>query len=216
MNLLKHTAGILLPAILALSSCEEPTAEVKTDYFPLEKNHQWTYHRRISSAGTVDSLNHPLDTLTLRIQGDVIMEDRSYVQFVDKNGNVDKLVRTDGSKYYGRHHEIYSGFSHEYVFLDVSKQPGESWSYVKNDGYSKTEYVILSKNSARTILGITYKEVIEVQVNYYQPTPDGEKLWVTALHYYANGVGEIYHYYPYPVSGVYGDISSFIVQTREK
>jgi hypothetical protein len=210
MDLTKHKIGLILPLILTLSSCEEPT-EPGPGYFPLKENHQWTYQRWIGS-GT-NSTENIWDTLTLRVQGNVIMEGKSYAQLVDKNGNVDKLLRTDGSKYYGRNHELYrDGFSHEYVFLDVSKQPGESWSYDKDDGHSKTEYVIRSKNATHVIDGATYKEVIEVQVNYYQPTPDGDELWVTALHYYARGAGEIYSYYPYPVSLVHGDISAFLVQ----
>jgi hypothetical protein len=111
-----------------------------------------------------------------------------------------------------------SDFSHEYVFLDTDKAVGESWHYIKTDaGYSKAEYIILEKGATANVLGVVYNDVIKVQVNYYQPVAgtDDHELWLSSVHYYAKGVGEIYSFYPYPASFTYSDLSSFIMNNKK-
>jgi hypothetical protein len=215
MNYSKSRISGIFPVLLVfgLLACGEDDAP-NQPYFPLDALRQWQYQRWIAYA-TDDSPGQLFDTLTLTVQNEVTVEGQLYKEIVDASGNLDKIVRIEGSKYLARNHELYqSDFSHEYVFLDTDKAEGESWSYIKDDGYSKTEYVIQGKNVTHTIQGVEYKNVIEVKVNYYQLAMSGEfDLWASAVHYYAKGIGEIYHFYPYPTL-MYGDVSSFIINGK--
>jgi hypothetical protein len=210
---MKNTISLIL-YLAILFACDNENVQPfnrQTDYFPLESGKQWQYQRWLDNlpAGENSAI---FDTLKLSVQGDTIVDDQAYKIINDQFGNIDKIVRRSDGQYFGRHHELYGTFSHEYVFLDLTKAPGESWSYVKDEGATKTEYVILSKGGTKTVSGIEYSNVIEVQVNYYNLSSNGGfELWVSAFHYYAEGVGEIYHYYPYPVSLVYGNITGLIL-----
>jgi hypothetical protein len=152
------------------------------------------------------------DTLVFRVHGDTVVEGKSYRKIIDQNGIVDKIVRVEGTKYYGRSHELYSGFSDEYMFLDSGKPPHSSWTYLKAGG-GKTQYVIRARSTKHNISGIQYEGVIEVEVNYYSESSPGlYTYWLTSLHYYAEGLGEIYNHYPYPVSGFYADSNSILIK----
>lgn len=208
MDLLKHLR-MLSPAFLILTlACEQTVIKpAGSDFFPLSDQHEWHYQQRLAIEGDTP------DTLSLRVEGEIEIEDQTYKIIAAKEGNTYKVVRKEESKYFGRNHELYSGFSHEYMFLDTDKTVGESWSYLKDEGQTKTEYVIAAKNASRTVLDKVYKDVIEVQVNYYiRDTPGGELiLWKTAVHFYANGVGEIYSYYPSHINGMYVDFTLSIM-----
>ena len=79
-----------------------------------------------------------------------------------------------------------------------------------------TEYVISAINPSKISSGVLYKNVIEVQVNYYQQTTSGDyELWGTVYHHYAKGVGEIYNYYPYPASLKYANISAHLINDQK-
>jgi hypothetical protein len=195
----------ILSAIIGCDTNEVSPSE--GDYFPLG-GREWSYQRWLSG---VDNDSTVWDTLRLRVEGTVDIEGKSYVRMGDPAGFGGKFVRVEGSKYYGRNHELYGNdFSAEYVFLDTEKSVGESWEYIKDSGARKTEYVIKAVNASHTLLGVTYKNVIEVNVNYYYKDNGVFQLSYTVVHYYAKGVGEIYHYYPYP-SLVYGDLSGLLM-----
>ena len=212
-NLIAMKLTYILVLLILLPSCEEDSDPGLTgNYFPLNNGREWTYERWLAN-GPDEMI---WDTVTLQVQGSSIIDGQSYSQIIDPEGRVEtKVVRVEGSRYFGRHHELYGSFSHEYVFLDTDKAVGESWSYIKDGGSSKTEYVIAAINSSQVVAGIKYNDVIEVKVNYYQQTPAGNyELWLTALHYYAKDVGEIFHHYPYPVSRLYGDINAYLINDR--
>jgi hypothetical protein len=216
-TLCRNSAIISLFLTFALLSCEEHNAPSPENhsYFPLDEHRKWQYQRWIAN-GLDDSPGHLFDTLNLTIGNDVTVDGKLYKEIAHVNGAVDKIVRIEGSKYFARKHELYQAdFSHEYVFLDTEKAVGEAWSYIKDQGYSKTEYVIQAKDATHTILGVNYENVIEVRVNYYHQAQSGEfERWATVIHYYAEGVGEIYHFYPYPTL-VYGDLSAFIMNDKK-
>jgi hypothetical protein len=208
---------LLLLSIMVLNGCqtEDANPQYPDSYFPLENNREWKYQRWMSH-DAYNPLDMIWDTLKIHVQGDVVVDGKTYKEIFDNKGFPNKLIRAEGSKYYGRNHEWYGNdFSHEYIFLDTDKAVGESWSYLKDDGLSKTEYIVLAKSTTVNILGVEYKNVIELQVNYYQLSADSQfkeyVLWVTAFHKYAAGVGEIYSFYPAPASEMYGDLSSFLI-----
>jgi hypothetical protein len=209
-----RTIILIIFATLLLAACDDRDIQPTTsaDYFPLNSGQEWHYQRWVDNL-PADASKNIWDTLKLAVAGDTVVEGKTYKIIADEAGNIDKIVRKEGAQYLGRHHELYGDFSHEYVFLDLNKSVGESWSYLKDGGTTKTEYTILSKNANHTVSGVEYNNVIEVKVDYYNITITGDfELWVTAVHHYADGVGEIYHYYPYPVSLVFGNISGYIVK----
>jgi hypothetical protein len=209
-----HVAAVLIFFQLFLfCACEDSAIDSPSDFFPLGSSREWHYERWISF-----DISHPqellFDTLHLRIGGEMVVDGQTYSKIERNNGMIDKIVRKEGQKYFARNHELYLGFTHEYIFLDADKGAGDSWSYVKDEGSSMTEYLIMEKNVTKTIMGKTYENVIVVKVNYYLLGTNGafEPL-ATAFHYYAAGIGEIYNFYPYPVSKVYGNLSAFITES---
>jgi hypothetical protein len=213
--------GILaMLVIVGLLACEEPTEATKhlesdQSWFPLDPQKEWRYDRWIAFVED----NPPgqfLGMMTLSVQNEVTVDGKVYREIKTEDGTIDKIVRVEGTQYFARNHELYlSDFSHEYVFLDTDKAVGESWHYIKDEGNSKTEYVIQAKDATHIIQGKEYTDVIEVKVNYYNLSLEGEfEKWASVIHFYARGVGEIYHYYPYPTL-MYGDVSSFLLDDKE-
>ena len=68
-------------------------------------------------------------------------------------------------------------------------------------------------NGTHIVNGVGYKNVIKIDVNYYSKHLDGinYSLLYSARHYYANGVGEIYSFYPYGASGMFCDLNISIL-----
>jgi hypothetical protein len=199
-------------AILAfLTSCSDENVGTQESFFPLENNSTWAYQHWMIMHDE-NATRSIIDTLELHVAGDTIVEGISYKMISRKDGTIDKLVRREGRRYFGRHHELYGTFTKEYLFLDTSVPIGGSWSHVKTDAYiTRTEYIITGKNTHRDIGGKKYTDVIEVKVNYYYTELEQEVLWLTAIHYYSKDGGEIYNYYPYPVSNLYADSESILL-----
>jgi hypothetical protein len=171
------------------------------DYLPLIENSKWEYLNEYFSTANASFLGS--STIEHYIKGDTTIDGMHYKKVVDENGNLVKILRKDGSKYYGRNHELYGGFSKEYLFLDEAASLNSAWEHIKI-GY-KTEYKIIGLNATHTIHGVDYNDVMELQVNYYYQEGEEFKLNYSTLHYYAKGIGEIYTYYPYP-SFMYSDM----------
>jgi hypothetical protein len=195
--------------IQLLVSCENHSIlpEIPKDYFPLSDNFQLSYLKE--NFFEHDEKVWSSDTVTFTVSGDTLVEGLVYKK-MDNNAfaMVDKIVRKEGSRYFGRNHELYGGFSHEYMFLDVNAPVDSSWVYIKDNGNTKTEYVVKAVNATHTVNGIEYKDVIKLDVNYYKNNADGInfKLWLSSTHYYANGIGEIYAHYPPSLSGMYNNV----------
>jgi hypothetical protein len=194
-------------------SCDDQGVIVKVpnDYFPLMEGTQVAYMKEYSSISDEEIWGS--DTLTLSIQGDTLIEGIAYKKMLNGYGLLEKVVRRQGSQYFGRNHELYGGFSKEYLFLDTSVPVNGSWEHVKNEGQYKTEYVVTEVNATHIVHGVEYKNVIKVDVNYYErPTEDSNfELLYSAKHYYAKGVGEIYAYYPYPASNMFSNLKISIL-----
>lgn len=194
---------IILSSGLFIQCDESEKIEIgfEDDYFPLKENSEWKYlweyflspdHHTLWISDTVQNI----------IKGDTIFDGITYRKVVDGNGSIVKVIRKEGSKYYGRNHDQYLGFMKEYLFLDEEASLNSSWRHIKTE--YETEYNVIGLNSTHTFNGVTYHNVMELQVNYYQ---QGEalELHYSTLHYYAKGIGEIYSHYPIPSSLVYSD-----------
>ncbi len=202
---------------LAIASCDESEPRIISDsgnFFPLEDGRQWTYQRKLISTGE-DGMVWVLDTLELKINGDTLVDGQRYKKIVTDEGEIQKIVRNEGSKYFGRNHDLYLGYSHEYMYLDTALPVGSSWSYLKDGGATKTEYIITAKNSTQVFFDKVYTEVIEVEAVYYDlTTPTSYSVRYSTKHFYAKGVGEIYYFYPYPASFFYADLAGFIMDSE--
>jgi hypothetical protein len=198
---MKTITSILLAVTgLILVQCDNAENEtVVKDYFPLQENAQWNYLQSYFSTEE-KSIFLWSDTVQYVVKGDTVLDGTLYKKVVGPFGNLIKLVRKEGGKYYGRNHELYVGLNTEYLFLDEDAKANDSWKHYKNDGYTLTEYKIRATNSKHTFNGIDYQDVMELQVNYYYKEGEEYALNYSTLHYYAPGIGEIYTYYPYPVS----------------
>jgi hypothetical protein len=199
-----------LVSTVLLQSCENHSVSpsIPPDYFPLTEGIELNYYQEnISTADPLEIWGK--DTVLVKISKDTIIGGIQYKSVLNNFGRLEKFVRREGSQYFGRQHEFYGMFTPEYMFLDTAVPVGGSWSHIKDEGHSKTEYVVKAKNSTHIINGVEYKDVIELDVNYYNDYEDGVtmKLLYTAKHFYANGVGEIFTYYPYPASGMFSNVS---------
>lgn len=208
---------LLVSIALTIASCDESEPQIISDsdnFLPLEDGRQWTYQRKLISTGE-DGMVWVLDTLELKINGDTLVEGHRYKKIVNDKDEIQKIVRNEGSKYFGRNHDLYLGYSHEYIYFDTELPVGSSWSYLKDDGATKTEYTIKAKKSTQVFFDKIYTQVIEVQATYYDMIePTFYSVRYSTKHYYAKGVGEIYYFYPYPASLFYADLAGFIINTE--
>jgi len=197
---------ITLLGILLIQCDETERIDPKTEegYFPMKENSEWSYLRELFSAGDHTAVMSS-DTTQNFIKGDTTIESLTYKMVVDQYGILVKVIRKEDGKYYGRNHELYGGFSKEYLFLDDNAALNTIWRHYKNDNATLTEYKVMALNSSRTFNNIKYHSVMEIEVNYYYKNNEEYVLNYSTLHYYAKGIGEIYAYYPYP-SLTFGDL----------
>jgi hypothetical protein len=177
---------------------EPPVVEEEDDadvFFPLKEDKEWTYVYAYYSG---DSTFQDATTITLRVEGDSVVENLTYKRLVDQNDRLVKIIRKEDSKYYGRNHELYGGFRHEFMFLDMDKNPGETWSYLKDEGSTKTEYIVKALHDEYLLGETSFNNVLEIQANYYNLIEENYVLKLSTKHLYAKGLGEIYAYYPNP------------------
>ena len=216
---MKHTPGIqtsllVITILAAFGSCKYDSIQLpKGNYFPLENNTEWVYQRKLGY-NEADSSIWSMDTLSNKVGGDTLVGGKMYKIILGADDNIEKVIRVDGNQYFGRRHELYGSFANEYMFLDTDKPVGSSWIYFKDDSTRQTEYIIKAKNSKHIISGKVFEYVIELEVNYYYKELDRFKYWLTTKHYYAKDVGEIYTFYPYPVSGFYSNSSLFLIANK--
>jgi hypothetical protein len=207
---LPGVVALITSAILSVACEDDVKVASPGDYFPLEQGLEWKYSQTLLN-GDADPVE--IEQLDWRIDGDTTIDGKRYTTIIDnQSGFIAKAIRKEGSKYFGRNHELYGGFTHEYVFLDTQVEQGSSWHYFKFDGAVKTEYVVKAVDVTRTVNDITYSDVLELEVNYYEQVNPGEyKHTYTVAHVYAKGVGEIYSYYPYPASRFFGDLRTELI-----
>jgi len=189
--------SILLIGLLA--QCHEPNI-ANRDYFPLNENTDWEYLHQYFATDDNKSFLWA-DTVKLTIKGDTVLDGITYKKVVDDLSAINKALRKEGNKYYGRNHELYAGFTNEYLFLDEDATLNTTWTHDKGNG-NRTVYTVEAVNSSRTYNGTTYPDVMELKVEYFI----GDDLHYKTQHYYARGVGEIYAFYPYPSSLTYSDL----------
>lgn len=204
---------------ISILSCESNsiTPDLPRDHFILSEGTELEYYKEGILAGDQSTV-WLKDTVQFIVDGDTLIDNISYKRLVNEYGFIEKVVRKNGTQYFGRNHELYGGFSKEYMFLDTSLPVLGSWEYIKEEGHSKTEYVVKNIHDTYTINNIQYRNVIELEVNYYNDYFDGVNLDLhySAKHFYASGIGEIYAYYPSIASGMFSDIRYSLLSSHIK
>jgi hypothetical protein len=204
---------------LSILSCESNSISpaLPNEYFILSEGTELRYLKEGIATDDVGTIWFE-DTVQFTVNGDTLIDNLSYKKMLNEYGFIEKVVRKSGKQYFGRNHELYGGFSREYMFLDESIPVNGSWEYLKQEGHAKTEYVVKNIHDAYTINGTQYKNVIELDANYYTDYNDGQNLELhySVKHFYAAGIGEIYAFYPYPVSGMYSDIRFSLLSSQIK
>jgi hypothetical protein len=216
-TIIRLSAGFCI--FLLILSCESNSIvpALPDDYFQLSEGTELTYYKEgISTADHADIWFQ--DTVKFTVSHDTLIDNISYKMIINEYGFLDKVVRQMGTQYFGRHHELYGSFSKEYLFLDTSLPVNASWEHVKDEGHTKTEYVVKNIHSTYTLNDVQYKNVIELEVNYYTDYADGINLDLhySVSHFYAAGIGEIYAYYPSPASGMYSDVRYSLLSSQIK
>lgn len=195
-----HIASIvLLCSTLVQCSDDGAVPSDSSGYFPLREGSSWDLTRRFYAT---DWEGTP-DTIHFRISGDTIINGLSYKKFLGGDTPV-QFLRKQGSRYYVRDVWDGGGFSDEYLFLDEAAPANTTWLLS-----SYRQYKVVAVNTMKTINGVTYDQVIEMQVNSLDI--DG-KPYLTANIYYAKGIGEIYGSFPYGLSGAYADMEKSLLK----
>ncbi len=204
--------ALLSPLLIQCVENERIEPNTEEGYFPMKENSEWSYSYKIFQVGDHTTLSLS-DTTRYFIKGDTTIEGLTYKMVVDQYGILEKVIRMEEGKYYGRNHELYGSFSNEYLFLDDNATLNTVWRHYKNDNTTLTEYKVTALNSSKTFNSIAYDSVMEIQVNYYYKENGEYILDYSTLHYYAKGIGEIYAYYPFP-SMVYGDLDISLLKFK--
>lgn len=214
-TIIRITAGFCIA--FSILSCESNSISpaLPNAYFILSEGAKLKYFKEGIATDDVGTIRFE-DTVHFTVNGDTLIDNLRYKKILNEHGLIEKVVRKSGTQYFGRNHELYGGFSHEYMFLDESIPVNGSWEYLKQEGHAKTEYVVKSIHDVYTVNGIQYKNVIELDANYYTDYNDGQnfELHYSAKHFYAPGVGEIYAFYPYPTSGWFCDIRYTLLSSQ--
>lgn len=203
--------------VINLFSCDsdDPAAGTADSFFPLTENSRWEYEYQYFLYGN-DGNPVPYHAFitTIRVEGDTTLEGKTYKKLLDDTGALLKIVRQEGHQYFGRNHELYEGFSQEYMFLNTTMPLNGTWSYSKDNGASKTEYKVKALHAWYSFNGNLFRNVMEVEVTYYLMNGETLEPWLSSKHYYAKGIGEIHAYYPSHLSGTYSDLEISLVKSN--
>jgi hypothetical protein len=148
------------------------------------------------------------------VLGDTVYDGHRYTLLADDYCNF-RAVREENGSYYERTYWscYYAGFSEETKFLVVNKWTGSSWDDFIGENSQKISSAIRDRIPVGKFQDKIYRNIIVVEREYFQATPDGGwEFWLRTWHYYAAGYGEVYSFSPYPMSYRYQDIGSLQVR----
>ena len=131
------------------------------DYFPLSESSSADYVKEYLN--TAEQTIWAKLQVTLTVSGDTLIDGLSYKKIINEFGLLEKVARREGNKYFGRNHELYGGFSNEYLFFDADVPANGTWEHIKNEGQTKTEYVVKEVQATHVVNGVEYKDVIKVE-----------------------------------------------------
>jgi hypothetical protein len=213
----KHQYLIAIIAIFAMLQ----NSTFAQSYYPLEIGQSWNYTMTDYATSDTNRTNlvametgihnrEKWGSVDIRytVKRDSIVNGKTY-QVITNNKNPFEfdLVRQEEGNYF----RLNSLTFKEENFLKTGVEVGNMWLDYENEGQTiATLYVISSVDKEKTIKGKIYKNVIGVGqitapvtsiVAFLQ-----EEETFMPTKYYADGIGMIYSYMPYPLSGTYSDV----------
>jgi hypothetical protein len=217
----KHQCLIAIIAIFAMIQ----NSTFAQSYYPLEIGKSWTY--TITDYATSDTNRTNLQAMETgkhnrekwssidiiyTVKRDSIVNGKTYRVITNgKNPFEFDLIRQEGKNYFRLNNSTFK----EENFLKTDVEAGNMWLDYQNEAQTEaTLYVVTSIDKEKVIRGKNYKNVIGIgqitasvtqivsflqQDNLFMPT-----------QYYAEDIGLIYSYMPYPFSGTYSDLETAI------
>lgn len=194
-------------------------------YYPLEIGKSWSYtvtdyatsDTNRTNLQAMETGNHNREKwgsidISYVVKRDSVVNGKTYKVITNnKNPFEFDLVRQEGDNYFRLNNSTYK----EENFLKTNVEIGNMWLDFENEEQTvATLYVVTCIEKEKVIKGKTYKNVIgigQVTASVAQIAAfveEGETFMPTK--YYAEGVGMIYSYMPYPLGGTYSDLETAI------
>jgi hypothetical protein len=217
----KHQCLIVIIAIFAMIQ----NSTFAQCYYPLEIGKSWTY--TVTDYATSDTNRTDLQAMETgnhnrekwssvdiryTIKRDSVVNGKTYQLIINnKNPFEFDLVRQEDGNYF----RLNSSTFKEENFLKTGIEVGNMWlDYENEEQTMATLYVVSSVEKEKTIKDKKYKNVIGIgQITAPVTTivaflQEGETFMPTK--YYAEDIGMIYSYMPYPLGGTYSDLEIII------
>lgn len=207
---------------LILSICfSSANVLLAQNFYPLESDKRWTYH--YSDFATSDSLRTAYpharsDHRTVwfytkaqhQVVGDTMINGKTYqhIAITNLEGNYpmgNEYIRKEGNNYYRINN--YIGKNAEILFLKDGLREGDKWITYHGDSAWYTIHRVRTFNKRKMVKGQIFSNVVGITattVNTKIPLDFTEKV-PSPTYYYAENVGLIYTYMPYPLSETYSD-----------
>jgi hypothetical protein len=189
-------------------------------YYPIELGTSWTYnvtdyatsdtsrkHNESMLSGEHNREEWGIQKMKIVVEKDSIINDKTYRVLANTNGSKVELVREENGNYFRFNNNTFKDDN----FLKPGLEVGNLWiDYSNAEQTIATIYKVISMDKQKTIKGRNYKNVIAIS-EYTGSTEQFFAIFRSnqafpIVSYYAEGVGLIYNYTPYPLGNTYSDL----------
>lgn len=200
---------------------------IAQSYFPLDFGTTWTYNTTYFATSDTGRNNMPImlsgahnrevwgsTEITYEVKKDSIVNKQTYKVITNTKNPFDiDLIREENGNYFRLNTQSFK----EENFLKGNLKVGDLWlDYQNAEQTLATLYMVVSLDKTKNIKGKTYNNVIGIG----EITSSMERLMeylqedssFIPTKYYAEGIGLVYSYFPYPVSNSYSDVEQAIKQ----
>ncbi len=194
---MKKSILVAVVLICLFVACRKSEGTV-VNYLPSTTGSSWTYDETIISRINNQETNQNFQNTSTMTGRDTLINGRTYkviANTVDANSYRGKIQ--EDYFLYGRFAPIF-GNNIELNYLKENLAAGASWNTIflanvpgQGDLNVRIRYTIGVKDSAMTVRGNNFKNVIRVKLDVFVISQIGEISIGNGNYYYANGVGEI-------------------------
>jgi hypothetical protein len=189
-------------------------------YYPLDLGKSWTYD--VTDYATSDTSRNDYAAMLsgkhnreewgkakvkFVIEKDSILNGKTYRVVANANGSEVKLIREENGNYFRFNNRTFKDDN----FLKPNLKAGNIWlDYSNPDQTVATVYKVITIDKQKMIKGKMYNNVIAIS----EFTGSMEQIYALFTNkaafpitkYYAENIGLIYNYMPYPLGGTYSDL----------
>ncbi len=211
---------------VATLTCLQTTINAQS-YFPLDLGAKWSYTVTDFATSDTNRMNlkamvngehkrekWSVNEITYQVRKDSVINGKSYKVITNSKDPFERtLVREEAGNYFQFNNKTFKDDN----FLKTDVKVDDIWlDYENPEQTAATLYVVISIDNTKVIQGETYKNVIGIG----QITASMEQIvefvrsgsQFMPIKYYSKGLGLIYSYMPYPLSGTYSDLEKAIKQ----